>query len=270
LLYITFFSYLAKEICFRKYNFAERQTILYALTSSKHFPYVKNETAINDVFSIVNFSFSHYFGENKKMGRNYLSKLRETIKQRTKRGFRYDAFESYQSYIGKIEGKYSFTLALFSLVFGIGIQIAQIISVWQDVASFKIKILITSIFLLPITFAITLNIIERRYKRIWYELEADYLIFNYQNRQMPFADSTPCTKLMLPIEAKDPIFREEIIKKLVEELNKQLILEFVTFRSFEFVDDSTLLVYGVKGNSFMNIASDFKTFFEQKCSNLFK
>lgn len=270
LLYITFCNSFVKDICFKKYNFDERRSLLSLLISSNQFKYVSNEIAINDVCQIINFSLNHYFGENKYIGRDYLIHLKETVRQKLNASWNYDAFNDYEKSLGKVEGKNSIIVAIISLLFGIAIQIIQIISIWQDVAEFKVNILVTSILLPFVIFYLFYSISNRRYKKIWYELEADYLIFNYQNKKLPFSESTPIIKIVTPTPINDDVYKEIVINKMVELFNKNLILELVTFRSFKFVDDYTLVVFGIKESSINKTIPDLNLSFNKILSDCFR
>ena len=261
LLYVNFSNALIKNMTFKKLKMFERQTVLNNMMSNKSKEYVKNDIAINDTYEIVKKSEYHYFGEDKEFGRKYLSNTLWHLNKKKNLDHTYNPVRSYQNNLNKVEGRHSVLLSVFSLVAGLIAQVFQIIDSWELMGSFHTKIIVSAIALPFVVWFVLYSFIKSKYSELWFDMEADYLIFNYQFLKMPFTSSSIFSEFKLPEALKDEVIKELTIESFVKAINGTNSLYFVTYRSFEFIKDDVIRIYGMNEYDSKNIIGDFNIFY---------
>lgn len=263
LLYVNFSCSIIKNLMFKKFDFSERQAVLNNMLSGNNEKYVDNDVAIKDTLTVIENAKRHYFGNNKKIGINYLNKIEEKLSKRLKNVYKYDPVQKYQDNLNKIDGHHSVGFAIFSLIIGLCIQVFQIVDCWKSVEGFKVQIIVSSVAF-PIIFFFGIYFwIKSRYSDLWLETETDYLIFNYQYLPMPYTENSFYRDYNLPCEITNDIVKEELIQSFKIEINKKSNLNYVVNRSFEFVDSKRIRIYGLSNYDYDNIIGNFDDFFDK-------
>ena len=269
-LYVNFSYSIIKNIMFKKFDFSERQVVLNNMMSINNYKYVNNSVAIEDTLAVISNAKKHYFGNNKKIGINYLNKIEGKLNKRAKKTFDYDAVQNYQQKLNKIDGHHSVGFAIFTLIIGLSIQIFQIIDCWSSIEGFKIQIIVSSIAFPFIFFFAIYFWIKDRYYDLWLETETDYLVFNYQYLPMPYTEQSSYRDYNLPCEITNDIVKEELIQSFKIEINKKSNLNYVVNRSFEFVDSKIIRIYGLSNYDYDNIIGKFNDFYNKNKPEILK